>query len=129
MEESMPINNRKEPFRYTLKEPMHFEIYILSINGMDGPSKTIQAVFRDISRSGCQLAFPLSLPVEHNDIRIGINLKLFEDLLYIEGTLRWGMEHNMVWRYGVQLEVAVEDQDRLSREMRMLAGQGKIIVK
>ena len=94
----MPINNRKEPFRYTLKEPMHFEIYILSINGMDGPSKPIQAELCDISRSGCQLAFPLSLPVDSNDIRIGINLKLFEDLLYIEGTLRWGWS---ITRYGV----------------------------
>lgn len=125
----MPINNRKEPFRYTLKEPMHFEIYILSINGMDGPPKPIQAELLDISRSGCQLAFPLSLPVENNDIRIAINLKLFEDLLYIEGTLRWGLEKNMSWYYGVQLDVEKEDQDRLSREMRMLAGQGKIVVK
>ncbi|WP_244213769.1 PilZ domain-containing protein [Paenibacillus barcinonensis] len=108
---------------------MSFEIYILSINGIDGPSKPIQAELCDISRSGCQLAFPLSLPVENNDIRIAINLKLFEDLLYFEGTLRWALEKNTVWHYGVQLEVEKENQDRLSREMRMLAGQGRIVVK
>ncbi|GGH46975.1 hypothetical protein GCM10008014_10000 [Paenibacillus silvae] len=125
----MPINNRKEPFRYTLKEPMSFEIYILSINGMDGPPKPIQAELCDISRSGCQIAFPLSLPVENNDIRIAINLKLSEDLLYVEGTLRWGMEKNTLWHYGVQLEVEKETQDRWSKEMRMLAGQGKIVVR
>lgn len=88
----MSINNRKEPFRYTLKEPIHFEIYILSINGVNAPAKPIQAELCDISRSGCQLSFPLSLPVENNDIRIGMNMLLFEDPLYMEGTLRWGQE-------------------------------------
>ncbi|WP_017687063.1 PilZ domain-containing protein [Paenibacillus sp. PAMC 26794] len=125
----MSINNRKEPFRYTLKEPIHFEIYILSINGVNAPPKPIQAELCDISRSGCQLSFPLSLPVENNDIRIGMNMLLFEDPLYMEGTLRWGQEKNTSWHYGVQLEMQDGNQDRLSREMRMLAGQGKIIVK
>lgn len=125
----MLVNKRKEPFRYTLKEPMPFEIYILSINGVQGSPKPIQAELLDISRSGCKLAFPLSLPIDNNDIRIGINLKLFEDFLYIEGTLRWGLEKDTLWHYGVQLVVEKEHQDRLSREMRMLAGQGKIVVQ
>lgn len=125
----MTINNRKEPFRYTLKEPITFEIYILSINGVNAPPKPIQAELCDISRSGCQLSFPLSLPVENNDIRIGMNMLLFEDPLYMEGSLRWGQETNTTWHYGVQLEIQDGNQDRLSREMRMLAGQGKIIVK
>ncbi|WP_440111531.1 PilZ domain-containing protein [Paenibacillus sp. QZ-Y1] len=125
----MSINHRKEPFRYTLKEPITFEIYILSINGVNAPPKPIQAELCDISRSGCQLSFPLSLHVESNDIRIGMNLLLFEDPLYMEGTLRWGKEENSQWYYGVQLEIPEGNHDRLSREIRMLAGQGKIVVK
>lgn len=125
----MAINLRREPFRYTLKEPISFEIFILSINGASAPPKPIQAELCDISRSGCQLSFPLNLHVESNNIRIGMNLLLFEDPLYLEGTLRWGKEENNRWHYGVQLEIQQGNHERLSREMRMLAGQGKIMVK
>ncbi|MET3940512.1 hypothetical protein ABIC22_003324 [Paenibacillus sp. PvP094] len=125
----MSINLRREPFRYTLKEPITFEIYIISINGVSAPHKPIQAELIDISRSGCQLSFPLSLHVESNEIRIGMNLLLFEDPLDLEGTLRWGNEENETWHYGVRLEIQDGNHDRLSRELRMLAGQGRIMVK
>lgn len=54
----MNTNRRTEPFRYTLKEPVTLDLHILSINGIQVPSKPVRAVLFDISRSGCHLSFP-----------------------------------------------------------------------
>ncbi|CAH1205718.1 MULTISPECIES: PilZ domain-containing protein [Paenibacillus] len=125
----MSINLRREPFRYTLKEPLDFDIYILSINGVSAPHKPIQAELCDISRSGCQLSFPLALHVESNNIRIGMDMTLSEDPIHLEGLIRWGQQIDGKWHYGVQLDMTEGNSERFYKEMRMLAGQGRIIVK
>ncbi|MDQ0171198.1 PilZ domain-containing protein [Paenibacillus tundrae] len=125
----MSINQRKTPFRYFLKQPITSEVYIISINGSPAPDKPIQAELCDISRSGCQLSFPLRLNVDSNEIRIGLDTTLTEEPLYMEGLLRWGAEKGNHWHYGVEFEVAEDQQERLFREMRKLAGQNRIIVK
>ncbi|WP_313641483.1 PilZ domain-containing protein [Paenibacillus sp. FSL K6-0276] len=124
----MSLNRRKEPFRYVLKEPISFEFHILSINGHPTPSKPVSALLYDISRSGCRLAVPLQLHVETNHIRVGMNIVLNEEPLYIEGTLLWGKEDSDKNYYGVRLDIAEADRDLLPRELRMLAGEQKIMV-
>lgn len=123
----MSNNQRKEPFRYTLKEPLALEIYILSVNGVPAPAKPIPAELFDISRSGCQIALPLSLHAESNDVRIRMSLTLVEDPIALEGTLRWDKKQESQWFYGVNLETKGDDQERLFKEMRMLAGQGGLL--
>lgn len=124
----MSQNRRKEPFRYTLKEPISLEFHILSINGHPAPSKPVSALLYDISRSGCRLAIPLQLHVESNHIRVGMSILLNEEPLYIEGTLLWGKEESDKRYYGVQLDIAEADRELLPRELRMLAGKQKIMV-
>lgn len=129
MEVPMKINHRKEPFRYTFKEPVSFNLFIVSINGIPAPAKPVQALMYDISRSGCGLKMPLALRVDSNQIRISLNLVLHEEPLQLEGTLRWGREEADNHYYGVQLDIPEHERDRLPRELRLLAGQSKIIVK
>jgi hypothetical protein len=83
----------------------------------------------DISRSGCGLKMPLALRVDSNQIRVSLNLVLHEEPLQLEGTLRWGREEADNHYYGVQLDIPEHERDRLPRELRLLAGQSKIIVK
>ncbi|MBJ6360748.1 PilZ domain-containing protein [Paenibacillus sp. GCM10012307] len=125
----MPTNQRKEPFRYTLKEPIALEIYILSVNGTPAPAKPIPAELFDISRYGCQISLPLSLQVNSNEIRIRMNLILAEDPIILEGTLCWDRKQDSQWFYGVNLGTKADDQERFNKEMRVLAGQGRIVVK
>lgn len=124
----MLLNRRKEPFRYVLKEPIAFDLHILSINGLPGPDKPVRAELMDISRSGCRLALPLQLHPEINNIRIGMDVLLNEDPLYLEGNLRWGREEAGHCSYGVLLDIAEADRDILPRELRQLAGASRIIV-
>lgn len=124
----MSPNRRKEPFRYTLKSPIPFEFQILTINGHLAPAKPVSALMLDISRSGCRLEIPLQLHVETNHITVGMNFVLYEEPLYIEGTLLWGKKDSDTHYYGVRLDIAEADRDMLPRELRMLAGEQKIMV-
>ncbi|GGF67353.1 hypothetical protein GCM10010912_10390 [Paenibacillus albidus] len=125
----MSTNRRNEPFRYDFKEPVPFELHILSINGAAVPAKPVSAVLHDISRSGCRLSIPLNIQVENNHVRVGMELVLHEEPLYIEGTLKWNKEQTGSFHYGVQLEIPESERDRLPKELRLLAGERKIMVR
>ncbi len=125
----MNTNRRTEPFRYNLKEPESFEIHILTINGIPVPSKPVQAVLFNISKSGCQLSLPLNINPQNNLVRIGMEIDLTDETLYIEGILKWNKEHEGSFHYGIQLDIPETDTDRLPRVLRRLAGEGKILVR
>lgn len=124
----MNTNRRTEPFRYTLKEPATFDLHILTINKIPVPPKPVRTVLLNISRSGCQLSFPLNLDPQINNIRIGMELNLTDEAMYLEGLLKWKKEQQGSFQYGVQLEIPEADRERLPRLLRRLAGEGKIIV-
>ncbi|KWX77454.1 PilZ domain-containing protein [Paenibacillus jilunlii] len=125
----MNNNRRTEPFRYTLKEPATFDLHILTINGIPVPPKPVSAVLYDISRSGCHLAFPLNVNPETNLVRVGMEMVLSSESMYIEGTLKWNREQDGTFHYGTQLDIPEEDRDRLPSVLRRLAGEGKILVR
>lgn len=125
----MSANRRTEPFRYTLKVPATLDLHILTINGIPVPSKPVSAVLLDISRSGCRLSFPLNINLENNLVRIGMEMHLTEEPLYIEGTLRWNKEQVGSYHYGIQLDIPETERDRLPHMLRRLAGEGKILVR
>lgn len=124
----MSDNRRKSPFRYVLKEPVAFELQILDINGTPAPPKPVPAQLHDLSRSGCCVSIPLEIPVESNQVRIGMDMVLTEDPLYMEGIMRWDREENGRFFYGVELDIPESEHDTLPRELRMLAGARRIIV-
>ncbi|AWB43745.1 PilZ domain-containing protein [Paenibacillus sp. CAA11] len=124
----MSTNRRKTPFRYVLKEPVATEMHIISINGVPAPPKPIEALMHDISKTGCCLSIPLEIHVDLNQVRISLNVLLNEDPLYFEGNLQWDREEKGRFYYGVQLEIPEAEQDRLPRELRMLAGARRILV-
>lgn len=125
----MIMNRRKEPFRYTMKDPVDFELHILSINGNPAPTKPVPARLYDISRSGCRIWIPLALHVSTNRIAIRLDLQLNQDPLQLEGELRWGPLEKDQNYYGVEFLIPEQEQDRLPRELRMLAGDGRIVAK
>ena len=125
----MNTNRRAEPFRYTLKEPSTFDLHILTINGIPVPPKPVSAVLIDISRSGCHLSFTLNVNIDNNLVRVGMELELAEETLYLEGTLKWNKEQDGSFHYGAQLDIPEADRDRLPRVLRRLAGEGKIMVR
>jgi hypothetical protein len=129
MEEHMNTNRRTEPFRYTLKEPVTFDLHILTINGIQVPSKPVRAVLFDISRSGCHLSLPLNINPENNLVRIGMEMNLTDESMYIEGILKWNKEQQGSFHYGIQLDIPENDGERLPRVLRILAGEGKILVR
>lgn len=125
----MNTNRRTEPFRYNLKVPESFEIHILTINGIPVPSKPVQAVLFNISKSGCQLSLPLNINPQNNLVRIGMEIDLTDETLYIEGILKWNKEQEGSFHYGIQLDIPEADSDRLPQVLRRLAGEGKISVR
>ncbi|MCL6603532.1 MAG: PilZ domain-containing protein [Paenibacillus sp.] len=125
----MYTNRRAEPFRYTLKEPSTFDLHILTINGIPVPPKPVSAVLIDISRSGCHLSFTLNVNIDNNLVRVGMELEIAEETLYLEGTLKWNKEQDGSFHYGAQLDIPEADRDRLPRVLRKLAGEGKIMVR
>jgi hypothetical protein len=128
MEEHMNTNRRNEPFRYTLKEPVTLDLHILTINGIQVPSKPVRAVLFNISRSGCHLSLPLNINPENNLVRIGMEMDLTDESIYLEGILKWNREQQDSFHYGIQLDIPDADIERLPRMLRRLAGEGKISV-
>ena len=124
----MNTNRRTEPFRYNLKEPKTFELHILTINGIPVPPKPVQAVLFNISKSGCHLSLPLNINPQNNLVRIGMEIDLTDECLYIEGILKWNKEQEGSFHYGIRLDIPEADTDRLPRILRRLAGEGKILV-
>ncbi|WP_054940379.1 PilZ domain-containing protein [Paenibacillus ihuae] len=122
-------NRRTEPFRYTLKEPATFDLHILTINGIPVPPKPVSAQLYDISRSGCRLSIPLNINPDVNLVRIGMDMALSSESMYLEGTLRWYTEESDTFHYGIQLDIPEADKDRLPKMLRTLAGEGKILVR
>ncbi|WP_379152953.1 PilZ domain-containing protein [Paenibacillus sp. sgz5001063] len=125
----MISNRRTEPFRYTLLEPVEFDLHILTINGTPVPPKPVNAVLYDISRSGCRLSIPLNVNPDVNQVRVGMEMNLSLETIYIEGTLKWNREQEGTFHYGIQLDIPEADRDRLPRILRTLAGEGKILVR
>lgn len=125
----MNTNRRTEPFRYTLKEPVAFDLHILTIDEIPVPTKPVRAVLFNISRAGCHLSLPLNLNPAKNRIRIGMELNLTDESMYTEGILKWNKIQQENFLYGVQLDIPEADRDRLPRILRMLAGEGKISVR
>ncbi|MNO94480.1 PilZ domain protein [compost metagenome] len=125
----MNTNRRTEPFRYTLKEPVTLDLHILTINGLQVPSKPVRAVLFNISRSGCHLSFPLNINVEDNLVRVGMEMDLTDESIYLEGILKWNREQQDSFHYGIQLDIPDADIERLPRVLRRLAGEGKILVR
>lgn len=124
----MNTNRRTVPFRYTLKEPVTFELRILTINGIPVPSKPVKAVLFNISRSGCHLSFALNVNPENNLVRIGMEMDLTDEPMYIEGMLKWYREQEGSFHYGIQFDIPEADRERLPRVLRRLAGEGRILV-
>ncbi|WP_019911273.1 PilZ domain-containing protein [Paenibacillus sp. HW567] len=125
----MNANRRTEPFRYTLIEPATLDLHILTINGIPVPPKPVSAILLEISRSGCRLSFPLNVNPESNHVRVGMEMLLTEEPMYIEGTLKWNKEHEGSYQYGIQLDIPEAERDRLPSMLRRLAGEGKIVVR
>lgn len=125
----MNINRRTEPFRYTLIEPVELELHILTINQAQVPSKPVRAVLYNISRSGCQLSLPLNINPEKNSVRIGTQLNLADEPMYLEGTMKWIREQQECFQYGIQWDKPEANSEQLSRLLRKLAGDAKILVR
>lgn len=123
----MITNRRQSPFRYVFKEPVEFELHLLSINGNAAPAKPVQARILNISRAGCCIAMGLSLPIEEHTICVRMEMVLHEEPITLQGELRWSLPDGDEFRYGIQLEMLPDGQERLSREMRELAGHKRII--
>lgn len=124
----MSHNRRKSPFRYVLKQPVAFELFILNINGQQVTSKPIQALLLDLSRSGCRISLPVEIPARDNEVHVNINMLLHEQPLEMDGKLQWHREEAGRFYYGVQLDVLSFSRDQLLRELRLLASKDRIII-
>ncbi|MFD1885535.1 PilZ domain-containing protein [Paenibacillus wenxiniae] len=124
----MSHNRRKSPFRYVLKQPVFFELFILNINGQTVTPKPIQALLLDLSRSGCRISLPVEIPARDNEVHVNINMLLHEQPLQMDGRLQWHREEAGRFHYGVQLDVLSFSRDQLLRELRLLASKDRIII-
>ncbi|MNW65894.1 hypothetical protein D3C74_443180 [compost metagenome] len=75
------------------------------------------------------MAFPLNVNPEINLVRVGMEMVLSAESMYIEGTLKWNREQDATFHYGIQMDIPEEDRDRLPSVLRRLAGEGKILVR
>ncbi|WP_322904751.1 PilZ domain-containing protein [Paenibacillus campi] len=124
----MPHNRRKSPFRYVLKQPVAFELFILQINGQQVTPKPIEALLLDLSRSGCRISLPLEIPAKDHEVQVSITMLLHDHPLQMEGKLQWYREEAGRFHYGVQLDVLSFSRDQLLRELRLLASKDRIII-
>ncbi|GGJ18348.1 PilZ domain-containing protein [Paenibacillus hunanensis] len=121
-------NRRKSPFRYVLKQPVAFDLFILKMNNQHVTSKPIEAMLLDLSRSGCRISLPVEIPARDNEVHVSISMLLHEQPLQMEGKLQWHREEAGRFHYGVHLDVLSFSRDQLLRELRLLASKDRIII-
>jgi hypothetical protein len=119
-------SKRKEPFRYLFKDRTECTFQILEINGKQISAKPAIAAILDISKSGCKLHTNLNLNCPANHIKLVVDLIVDERNLRFGGSVRWQMQVETSYTYGVQLELIESEKDNMLIEIRGLAAKKKI---
>ncbi|MEF2967988.1 PilZ domain-containing protein [Paenibacillus sp. M1] len=120
---------RKDPFRYTLKQPLSCRIEIKTIDQKPVSSKPAEAELIDISKSGCRIRTNLNLQAENYRIEAAVHVQLNENMLVFPGEILWQQQlADSFFHYGMQLELNAEEKENLNAELRLLAGAQRIIV-
>lgn len=122
---------RAEPFRYSLTPPIPCWIQITQINGTQITSKLAEAKLINISKSGCRIESELDLHVTDNSIYAAIHIQLTEDLCVYPGHIRWQRMFETSeshYHYGLALETNVQDKEKITVELRALAGSKRVVV-
>ncbi|WP_138495968.1 PilZ domain-containing protein [Paenibacillus pinistramenti] len=123
------ITRRKEPFRYSMEEPLECQMELTAINQMavDGKLATIELI--DISKNGCKIRSPLNLHASENTIECRIHLRLNVEAFVFPGEVRWQRDWDGVNHYyGIQLLLNDVEKEKISIELRSLAAERKIKV-
>jgi hypothetical protein len=121
-------SKRKEPFRYRFSSPTECTFEITRINETPVSAKPAEAAIIDISKSGCKLYTKLNLNAMANRIQLLVNLIIDGQPKKFRGTVRWQMQTEQSYYYGVQLELIEAEKDRMLLEIRSLAVSHKIEV-
>lgn len=122
-------NNRKEPFRYAMEEPMSCWIRISEINGTTLTSKLAEVDLIDISKGGCKIRTPLDLHAASNSIKGKLRLKLTDEEYEFEAQIRWQRQMDPpFFHYGLSLKLADTEKEKMNADLRSLAGAKKIKV-
>ncbi|WP_433945852.1 PilZ domain-containing protein [Paenibacillus sp. SN-8-1] len=125
----MGTNNRKEPFRYSMEEPMSCWIRISEINGTIITSKPAEADLIDISKGGCKIRTPLNLHAFSNSIKGILRLKLSEEEYDLNAQIRWQRQiEPPFFHYGLSLMLEADEREKINADLRKLAGNNKIKV-
>lgn len=125
----MSNNNRKEPFRYSMEEPMSCWIRISEINGTIITSKLAEVDLIDISKGGCKIRTPLDLHASSNSIKGVLRLKLSEEEYDFNAQVRWQRQiEPPFFHYGLSLMLESEEKEKINADLRTLAGNNKIKV-
>ncbi|CAM4384825.1 PilZ domain-containing protein [Paenibacillus tarimensis] len=123
----MTASRRQEPFRYQFTTPESCLFQISEINGKVIESRHARADLIDIHKSGCKLAAQLDLRVEINHVKLMIDFPFSEEgPLLVSGDVRWQLQEQDRYLYGVQFSADAELKERIKAELRKLAGSKKI---
>lgn len=120
---------RAEPFRYSLTPPIPCWIQITQINGLQVTSRLAEAKLINISKSGCRIESELNLHVTDNSIHAAVHIQLTEELYVYPGRIRWQKEFESPhYHYGLALETNEHDKEKITVELRALAGSKRVVV-
>ncbi|ANS75538.1 hypothetical protein AWM70_13785 [Paenibacillus yonginensis] len=123
------ITRRKEPFRYSMQEPVECQLELTTVNRMSLSGKLIPAQVIDISKNGCKIRSALDLKASEHFIECRIHLRLNEQQFIFPGQIRWqrnldGFSHD----YGIHLLLTEDEKEQINVQLRGLAAERKIIV-
>ncbi|AWB45760.1 PilZ domain-containing protein [Paenibacillus sp. CAA11] len=125
----MMQTRRKEPFRYSMEEPLECWIEITSIGDIQVPGKLASVELMDISKTGCKIRTELDLHANDHRIKAVIHFQLEEEMYKVPGEIRWQRQLEPPYEYyGILLSMSEDDKERFNVELRTLAALRRIKV-
>ncbi|GGA36272.1 PilZ domain-containing protein [Paenibacillus physcomitrellae] len=123
------ITRRKEPFRYSMKEPVECQLELTTVNRMSFSGKLVPAKLIDISKNGCRIRSFLDLKASEHFIECRIHLRLNEENFIFPGHVRWQrIMDDTEYDYGVHLLLTDNEKEQINIQLRGLAAERKIKV-
>lgn len=117
-----PIVNRRKYFRLELKNPLVAEMTIALFKGRKVELGGTEVFIPNIGPSGLKFLMGYKLPI-NDDIILEFKTEILNQAFTLQGNIAWSndIEEGEVFEYGVQFQIESNEQQRLSKQLNMLA--------
>lgn len=122
-------SRRREPFRYSMEQPLLCQVEITGIDQLTVDGKLAAVELLDVSKNGCKVRTLLDFHAGDHFIQCTVHFTLGDEQFAFPGQIRWQRQLQAPYHYyGIQLSLTYEEKEKIYAELRTLAADRKIIV-